>query len=92
MEMKENGKEFFRTLSSEQLPNLRTFGLRTTSMFGSTYLCESAFSNMSFIKSRHRSSLMNDSLLSLLRPTTTEIQVDIKSSVTESERPQCSQQ
>jgi hypothetical protein len=27
-----------------------------TSMFSITYLCESAFSNMSFIKSHHRSS------------------------------------
>ena len=54
-------------------------------MFGSTCLCKSAFSNMSFIKSRHRSSL-----LKLLRLATTEIQVDIQSFVADSERPQCS--
>ena len=89
-EMKENGKECFRNLLSERLPNLRTFGLRITSMFGSTYLCESSFSNMSFIKSRYRSSLTDDSLLNLLRVATTEIQVDIQSLVADSECPQCS--
>ena len=87
---KENGRQFFRHLSSKGFPNLRTFGLRTTSMFGSTHLCESAFSNISFIKSHHCGSLMDDSLLSRLRCVTTEIQVDIQSSVADSKRPQCS--
>jgi hypothetical protein len=49
-----------------------------TSTFGSTHLCESAFSNMSFIKYHHHSSLTDDYLLSLLRLATTEIQVDIQ--------------
>jgi hypothetical protein len=90
VEIKENGKEFFRNLSSERFPNLRTSGLRMTSMFGSTYLCESAFSNVSFIRSRHRSSLTVVSLLSLFRLATTEIQVDIQRLVADNERPQCS--
>jgi hypothetical protein len=42
---------------------------------------------MSFIKSRNRSSLTDDSLLNLLRFAATEIQVDIQSLVTDSECP-----
>jgi hypothetical protein len=41
--------------------------LRIISMFSSTYLCESTFSNMSFIRSRHRSSVTDDSLLNLFK-------------------------
>ena len=88
--MTENGKEFFRNLSSERFPNLSTFGLRMTSMFGTAYLCESASSTMIFIKPRHRSSLKNDSLLNLLRLARKEIQMDIQSFVADSERPPCS--
>ena len=88
--MKENGKECFRNLYSERFPNLRTLELRMTSMFDSTYLCESTFLNVSFIKSRHGGSLMDDFLLRLLRLATTEIQVDIQSLVADSEHPQCS--
>jgi hypothetical protein len=80
-------KEFFRNLSSERFPNLSTFGLRMTSMFGTAYLCESASSTMIFIKSRHRSSLKNNSLLNLLRLARKEIQMDIQSFVADSERP-----
>ena len=90
MGMKENGREFFINFYSERFPNIKTFGLRMTSMFGSTYLCGSSFSNVSFIRSRHRSSLMADSLLSLLRLDTTEIQVDTQSLVADSKCPQCS--
>ena len=88
--MKENGKEFFRNLSSGRFPKLRTIGLRITSTFGNTCLCENAFSNMSFMKSRHLNSLTDDSLLNLLILYTTKIQVDIQSSVADSGRSQCS--
>jgi hypothetical protein len=60
-----------------------------TSIFGSRYLCESAYSNMSFIKSRHCSSLTNDSVLSLLRLAIREMQVDIQL-VADIEHPQYS--
>jgi hypothetical protein len=60
-------------------------------MFGIMDLCESAFYNMSFIKSCHRSSRRDDSLLNLLRLATMEIQVEIQSLLAVSERHQCSQ-
>jgi hypothetical protein len=90
MEMKENGKEFFRSMCCEGFPNIKTSGLRMTSIFGSTHLYKSAFSNMSFIKYRHRIPLVDDCLLFLLKLAATQIQVDIQSLVADRERPECS--
>jgi hypothetical protein len=59
-------------------------------MFGSTYLCESTFSNMKFIKSHYRCSLTDESLQHFLRLGTTNITVDIPALVKESDNLQCS--
>jgi hypothetical protein len=59
-------------------------------MFGSTYLCERTFSNMTFIKPRYRCSLTDESLQHVLRLGTTNITVDIVVLVKESDNPQCS--
>jgi hypothetical protein len=88
--MKEKGLDLFKILSKETYPQLRDFGLRISSMFGSTYLYESTFSNMKFTKSRYRSSLTDESLQNFLRLGTTDITVDIPASVKESDNPQCS--
>lgn len=86
----EKGPEFFKLLSKEKFPNLRDFGLKMTSMFGSTYTCESAFSSMKFIKNHNRSNLTDSSLRHLMRLSTTELAVDISSLVDEADRPQSS--
>jgi hypothetical protein len=88
--MKEKGMDLFKILPKETYPQLRDFGLRMSSMFGSTYFCESTFSNMKFIKSRYRCSLTDESLQHLLRLGTTNITVDIPALVKESDNPQCS--
>jgi hypothetical protein len=49
--MKEKGLDLFKILPKETYPQLRDFGLRMSSMFGSMYLCESTFSNMKFLVS-----------------------------------------
>ncbi|GBP92674.1 General transcription factor II-I repeat domain-containing protein 2A [Eumeta japonica] len=49
----ETGIEFFNLLV-ERFPKLTNFGLKMGSMMGSTYLCESAYSTMKFIKSKYR--------------------------------------
>jgi hypothetical protein len=87
--MKEKGMEMFKILPKETYPQLRDFGLRMSSMFGSTY-CESTFSNMKFIKSHYRCSLTDESLQHFLRLGTTNITVDIPTLVKESDNPQCS--
>ncbi|XP_056639741.1 general transcription factor II-I repeat domain-containing protein 2A-like [Diorhabda sublineata] len=86
----EKGHEFFKLLSKEKFPNLRDFGLKITSMFGSTYRCESAFSSMKYIKNHNRSNLTDSSLRRLMRLSTTELEVDISSLVDEADRPQSS--
>jgi hypothetical protein len=87
--MKEKGMDLFQILPKETYPQLRDFGLRMSSMFGSTYLSESTFSNVKFIKSRYRCSL-TDELLHFLRLGTTNITMDIPALVKESDNPQCS--
>ena len=47
-------------------PNLRRYALNLTSLFGSTYLCESAFSHMKIIKSEYRSTMTDDHLVTCL--------------------------
>ena len=48
----EKGSHFFKLLSSEKYSNLRQFGLKMTSMFGSAYICECVFSSIKFIKNQ----------------------------------------
>ncbi|XP_025202909.1 general transcription factor II-I repeat domain-containing protein 2B-like [Melanaphis sacchari] len=86
----EKGPEFFKLLSKEKFPNLRDFGLKMTSMFGSTYICESAFSYMKYIKNPNISNLTDSTLRHLMRLSTTELAVDISSLVGEADRPQSS--
>jgi hypothetical protein len=41
--MKEDKMDLFKILPKETYPQLRDFGLRMSSMFGSAYLCENTF-------------------------------------------------
>lgn len=86
----EKGTDFFKLLPKERFPNLLDFGRKITSMFGSTYLCESVFSALKFIKNQNRNRLTESSLLHLLRLSTTELEVDIRSLVNAADRPQFS--
>ncbi|XP_047531990.1 EPM2A-interacting protein 1-like [Vanessa atalanta] len=72
----ETGMDFFKILG-DRFPVLTNFGLKMGSMMGSTYLCESAYSTMNFIKSKYRSSLSDKSLLHAMRLATTNVDVDI---------------
>lgn len=86
----EKGPNFFKLLPEDKFPHLRNFGLRMTSMFGSTYICESVFSTMKIIKNKNRSSLTDTSLRHLMRLSTTQLDVDIQSLVDAAARPQTS--
>jgi hypothetical protein len=83
--MRDKGIDLFKILPKETYAQLRDFGLRIISMFGSTYLCESTFSNMKFMKFRYRSFLTDESLQHFLRLGTTNIAVDIPALVKESD-------
>ena len=50
-------EDFWNTVDREKFPFLKKAAYKIESFFGSTYLCESLFSNMNLIKSRYRSRL-----------------------------------
>ncbi|XP_067123814.1 general transcription factor II-I repeat domain-containing protein 2B-like [Centruroides vittatus] len=72
------GIEIFKFLDKDKYPKLRDFGLQIVSMFGSTYICERAYSDMKYIKSKYRNSLKDSTLEDIIRLATTNIDVDIK--------------
>ncbi len=59
--------QFWNLLAEDKYPNIRKCATSLTALFGSTYLCESAFSQMKIIKSKHRSTITNDNLEACLR-------------------------
>ncbi|XP_008185363.1 SCAN domain-containing protein 3-like [Acyrthosiphon pisum] len=59
--------EFWKHASSQKYPNLRSIALRITSFFGSTWLCESTFSSMKYLKNKYRSRITDSNLDSSLR-------------------------
>lgn len=58
---------FWKYLSEDKYPSLRRCAENLYACFGSTYLCESAFSQMKIIKSKYRTVLTDDHLDSCLR-------------------------
>ncbi|GLV33430.1 hypothetical protein CBL_20169 [Carabus blaptoides fortunei] len=81
------GIQMFKLLDKEKYPKMRDFGLQIISMFGSTYICERAFSDMNYIKSKYRNSLKDSTLENI---ATINIDMDIKEIVAQQLRPQCS--
>ncbi|XP_017797130.1 PREDICTED: general transcription factor II-I repeat domain-containing protein 2B-like [Habropoda laboriosa] len=73
----EIGLEFFKLLPESKYPKLRNLGLKICSMFGSTYMCESAFSSMKYIKFLKRALIADSSLTYLMRIASSEIPIDI---------------
>ena len=86
----ETGISFWKLLPEPRFPLLRDFALSMASMFGSTYICESNFSNMKHIKSKERNRLSDETLFHLMQIACTNIDVDIPSIVRQPERPQVS--
>uniref|UniRef100_H3AWY0 HAT C-terminal dimerisation domain-containing protein n=1 Tax=Latimeria chalumnae TaxID=7897 RepID=H3AWY0_LATCH len=70
--------QFWNTVPKDKYPNIRRAALRLISMFGSTYLCESVFSVLKHVKSKHRSILTDAHLNKLLRLSTTEYTPNFK--------------
>ncbi|KAK7939584.1 hypothetical protein WMY93_002910 [Mugilogobius chulae] len=60
---------FWNLLREETYPNMRKCATFLTALFGSTYLCESAFSHMKCIKSKYRSTMTDDHLEACMRLT-----------------------
>ncbi len=59
--------DFWGLVSREKFPLLSACAVKVSAYFGSTYLCEMAFSQMKIIKSKHRSRLTDRHLTDCLR-------------------------
>ena len=86
----ENPENFWKFVSKESFPMLENAALKLFSMFGSTYICECAFSVMNIIKSKCRNQLGNNTmaLQDCLRMATTNILADTSAIVKEACRSQ----
>ena len=58
---------FWSLVDTEKYSGVSTAAMKVASLFGSTYLCESAFSDMNFIKNKHRTRLTDAHLQDSLR-------------------------
>ena len=58
--------------------NVKRAALKILSMFGSKYVCESVFSTLKHVKSKHPSLLIDTHVKELLRVATREYKPDLK--------------
>ncbi|CAL9690943.1 unnamed protein product [Knipowitschia caucasica] len=65
--------------------NMKKYAFGVLSIFGSTYLCEQLFSSMNFIKNKHRSRLVDESLQACMKIKVTSYSPDIGKICSESQ-------
>lgn len=70
--------DFWKKVPKKKYPELQTYAMKLLSIFGTTYCCESLYSNMKFIKNCHRSRLTNEHLEELLRLALSKYRPDFK--------------
>ena len=83
--LREGTIEFWKMVPLEKYPNVKRTALEILSMFGSTYVCESVFSTLKHVKSKHRSVLTDTHVKELLRVATTEYKPNLKNIVQDKE-------
>ncbi len=76
--LREGTVEFWKIVPVERYPDVKRAALKLLSMFGSTYICESLFSTLKQVKSKHRSVLTDTHVKELLRVATTEYKPVLK--------------
>ena len=84
--LREETIEFWKMVPLEKYPNVKWAALEILSMSGSTYVCESVFSTLKYVKSKHRSVLTEIHVKELLRVATTEYKPNLKKIVQDKER------
>lgn len=79
-DLPKSDKLVFQTWSAipDVYVNMKKYALGVLSIFGSTYVCEQLFSNMNFIKSKHRTRLTDDSLRSCVKMKVTAYSPDVQ--------------
>ncbi|KAI4888758.1 hypothetical protein NFI96_007104 [Prochilodus magdalenae] len=76
--LSEGTLDFWKIVPMEKYPNVKQAALKLLSMFGSTYVCETVFSTLKHVKSKHRSVLTDTHVKELLRVASTEYKPDLK--------------
>ncbi|KAJ7317811.1 hypothetical protein JRQ81_003973, partial [Phrynocephalus forsythii] len=76
-------ESFWKLVPRDKFPSLRRCSEAVHSCFGSTYLCESAFSNMKMTKSTECSSITDEHLQDSLRLALTQHSPNFKKLVDE---------
>jgi hypothetical protein len=66
-------QDFYSYLLKEKFPVLRSFGLRMTVIFDSTYACEHSFSFMKTNESKYRSRLTDEHFTSIMTVVSSDI-------------------
>ncbi|KAL4082394.1 hypothetical protein QTP88_029992 [Uroleucon formosanum] len=59
--------EFWKAVEKDKFPNLIDCAQKILCFFASTYVCESTFSKLKFIKNKYRSRLTNENVENILR-------------------------
>ncbi|XP_069498771.1 general transcription factor II-I repeat domain-containing protein 2B-like [Ambystoma mexicanum] len=67
LKSRQSHTNFWSLVDYKEYSNLCKAALKVTSLFGSTYLCESAFSDMNFLKSKFRTRLTDEHLSDSIR-------------------------
>jgi hypothetical protein len=70
--------DFWKQIPGANYPNLQKTAFRPLSVLETTYCCESLFSVMKFVKSKHRAVVTTSRLTELLRTSSTSYQPDFK--------------
>ncbi|KAF7691531.1 General transcription factor II-I repeat domain-containing protein 2A [Cucumispora dikerogammari] len=65
--------EFYGSLSKAAFPNLKDLASKMLTVFGSTYICEQAFSTLKISKSKNRTLLTDCNLKAFIRITTSKM-------------------
>ena len=68
--------EFWKNVPEEKYPQTKMCAMKLISIFGTTYVCESLYSTLKFIKSKYRSELTDEHLSVLVRTALTNYQSD----------------
>lgn len=77
--------EFYKSVPA-QYPKIRKHAQMMLSLFGSTYLCEQAFSIMNLNKSKHRNTLSNSHLHDIMCLSVSQLQPNINKLIKNKDR------
>ncbi|CAI6377025.1 unnamed protein product [Macrosiphum euphorbiae] len=78
LQSSENLIKFWKLVPKEDFPAMCDLALQISSRFGSTYICEKAFSTLTYIKNKYRSSLTAPHISDLMLLSTSDLSPDIE--------------